>query len=92
MNMSDDTHMQIARLLVELLKSTGLTRLVIGGAWIALWYMLRQPSAHKLVACSRLLEMDICKLAATNLRAFGSAAEWVVSAILMRWLRCIPPD
>lgn len=78
----DETPARLARLLVELLNSDGLAELAIGGAWCALKNLLvGRPGQPAL-----LLEMDICRLALTHLQRIGSAAEWVVSGTLMRWL------
>ena len=89
---SADTHAQLTRLFVELLSSDGLPDLVIAGANTALKIMTFTHSAGSAALCSLLLEMDICGLAMTHLQAIGSAAEWVVSGMLMRWPRCVPSN
>ena len=88
----DDARARMAQLFVELLSSDGLPDLVPGGACQALLCMTISNVAGSAAVCSLLLEMDICRLVMTRLQAIGSAAEWLVSGMLMRWPRCVPSN
>ena len=90
--LDDDTYARMAQLFVELLSSDGLQELVSGGAYTALALTTFSNAAGSAALCSLLLDMDICRLVMTHLQAIGSATEWVVSGVLVRWLRCVPSN
>ena len=83
--MLGDAIVEMGRLLVELLNTDGLTQLEKQGAWFALGRLAINRGADMFPLCSLLIESDICRIAIAHLRAIGSAAEWVVSGILIRW-------
>ena len=83
--MLGDDVVEMGRLLVELLNGDGWPQVVKGGAWNTLARLAMARGQDTFPLCTMLIEMDICKIAMTHLRAIGSAADWVVSGILNRW-------
>ena len=75
----EDARARMAQLFVELLSSDGLPDLVCAGAWCAVRLLVYPNTVGSAAVCSLLLEMDICRLAATHLQRVGSPSEWVVS-------------
>ena len=74
---ADDIPRKLVRLLLELIASGELPELAVGGAWFCVKELLTPRPALGPVA----LEADICGLVVAELRAAGSAADWVVSTV-----------
>jgi hypothetical protein len=75
---TDDIPRKIMQLLLELTAGGELPELAVGGAWFCVKELLTPRPALGPVA----LEADICGLVVAELRAAGSAADWVVSIVL----------
>ena len=82
--LSDDI-VVMGRLLVELLNSDGFTQLEKRGAWFVVGRLAMSRGKDTFPLCSLLIESGICRIAIAHLRVSGSAAEWMVSGILIRW-------
>ena len=72
-------------LLMELLQSGELPELAVGGAWWCIISVLDEGIILPRVA----LEANICELATAHLRALGRAADWTVSLLSVRCLKCM---
>ena len=66
---------QMLLLLLELLQSSELPELAVGGAWTTLFNIMCRGSVPLGPVA---LEADLCGVATAHLRAIGRAADWMV--------------